>query len=84
MAAVRFDALARPVHEPPVYRCRSCRSYASRRFPCGVWYCTPCVPPSMRFPWETGYVAPAAPTCAPAEAEKSPAPRRPGQGTLFP
>lgn len=73
MAVSKLPALARPVYQPPDHPCHrpGCgRSWAERGFPNDVWFCTPCVPPTMRFPWEAGYVAPdhaapAAPIAAP-------------------
>lgn len=43
---------------PPLYRCHLCgKPNAGRGFPNDLWFCTPCVPPALRFPWEAGAVA---------------------------
>ena len=58
MAASKLTALGQPLFVPDDFRCCLCRKpNASRGFG-DRFYCTPCVPPSMRFPWEPGYEAP--------------------------
>lgn len=53
-------APARPDPEPHV-----CRACGSTRDACrgygDAWFCTPCVPPHLRFPWEAGYAPESAP-----------------------
>jgi len=57
----------------PVYCCAcGCGAYASRGFPNDVWYAAAHVPPTMRFPWEAGYVAPAAEAPVPPRTPDSP------------
>ncbi|WP_375454833.1 hypothetical protein [uncultured Methylobacterium sp.] len=56
--AAKLTALGGTPYQPPVYRCCRCRAYACRGYPNDVWYCGPCVPPGLRFPWEAGYAAP--------------------------
>lgn len=46
------------IHGLPPCAC-GCGRGAERGFPGDVHYATTCVPPTMRFPWEAGYVAPA-------------------------
>ena len=71
MATSKLPALARPVYQPPDHPCVVCSAPFAERGYGERYYCTPCVPPAMRFPWEAGYVAvdqaaPAAPIAAPA------------------
>ncbi|TXM65751.1 hypothetical protein [Methylobacterium sp. WL120] len=61
MATSKLPALARPAFQPAKHPCHrpGCNEqWAERGFPNDVWFCTPCVPPTMRFEHEAGYVAP--------------------------
>ena len=62
MATQPLDFGARRGFWPAPHVCRACSSTrdASRGYPNDVWYCAPCAPPELRFPWEPGFVAPAA------------------------
>lgn len=77
MAAQVLDFGVRRGHWPAPHVCCACGSTrdASRGYPNDVWYCAPCVPPELRFPWERGYAAPAVAAVAelPAVAAAAPA-----------
>jgi hypothetical protein len=55
--AAPLTALGRKTAGPAPHVCRACGSArdACRGFAGDAWYCTPCVPPALRFPWEPGY-----------------------------
>lgn len=59
MAAQILDFGVRRGSWPAPHVCHACGSTrnACRGYPGDAWYCTPCVPPELRFPWEPGYAA---------------------------
>ena len=73
--AAPLTALGRLAADPTVNRC-GCGAFAHRGFPNGVWFATRCVPPALRFPWEPGYLAPAA-EAPPPVADQAPVPALP-------
>lgn len=78
MAAQVLDFGVRRGSWPAPHVCHACGSTrnACRGYPGDAWYCTPCVPPELRFPWEPGYAAamPAPAPELPAIAAALPAP----------
>lgn len=64
MAAPSLDFGVRRGFWPAPHVCLACGSTrnASRGYSSDIWYCAPCVPPELRFPWEAGYAAPASAT----------------------
>ena len=79
MAAKVLDFGVRRGFWPAPHVCGACGSSrdACRGFPNDVWYCAPCVPPELRYPWEPGYApvptpatpSPAITTTAPASSD---------------
>lgn len=75
MAAQALDFGVRRGRWPAPHVCHVCSSThdACRGYPNDVWYCAPCVPPDLRFPWEPGYAAPARPVAPELPAIAAPA-----------
>lgn len=58
--AAPLTGLGRRGTDPPTHVCLVCGSArnAHRGYPGDTWYCTPCVPGDLRYPWEAGYAPP--------------------------
>ena len=73
--AAQLTALGRRGIWPAPHVCSACGSDkdACRGYAGDVWYCTPCVPPALRYPWEAGFERSAAASGMPPPAALVPA-----------